>query len=43
MDNKEKINLLVWVHDHLLDECKTLEEARQAIVDEIIKIEGEGL
>ena len=32
-----KLEILDWIHDVILDECETIEEARESIVNESIK------
>jgi len=43
-DNEVMIKCLDWIHDELLDNCESLEEARAAIVNETIRTlkAGEG-
>jgi len=38
--NEDKIAALDWIHDHLLDDCETVEEVREAIVNETVRLKG---
>ena len=39
MNNRDKMEILDWVHNTLLDRCETIEEARNEIVHETLKLE----